>query len=246
VVVQLTIPSYVYSQYADDDDIQAFVAAFNTMAQVYINTMVLLGLPLYPQFTGPLLDWVCNGIYGYARPILPSGNTQILGPYNTIRYSGGKYSLPYGMFKRTGPSVYYATSDDVYIRCVNWHFFKGDGKQFTIPWLKRRVARFLWGPGSVDVNQNEGWNYDVSHEYQISVTFGTDQTADINIVNGAVSNVKGTLYNKTKIGSALFPLNHISAVFTPQMRPALASIFKAAVESGILELPFQYTWVVNI
>lgn len=242
MVVQLTIPSYVYSQYSEDEDIVGFIEAYNKITQIYLNTLINLGLPLYPQFTGSLLDWVGLNLYNYIRPLLPSGATQELGPYNELTFGS---ALPFNGYKRIGPAIYYATTDDVYIRCIDWHFFKGDLKQFTIPWLKRRVARFLFGPGSVPVNENEGWNFDVAGEYQISVTFGPNHTASITIVNGSTSNVKGALYNETMFGGTM-AFNAVKATFTPQSRPALSSVFKAAIESGVLELPFQWTWTVNI
>lgn len=243
MVVNLTIPSYVYSQYSDDEDIQAFVASYNTYAQLYLNTFINLGLPLYPQFTSSFLDWVGTSLYGYSRPLLPSGSNKSYGPYNTLLYND---NLPFNGYKLVGPANYFATSDDVYIRCLNWHFFKGDGKEFTIPWLKRRVARFLFGPGQVPVNENDGWNYDVSGQYQISVTFGTNHTATITIVSGTTAQVKGALYNEMLFNGVNAVFNKVTAAYTPVQIPALAPVFQAAVLAGALELPFQYTWSVNI
>jgi len=240
VVLQNIIPSYLYSQYQDDEDLQGFVNAYNAMAQTYLNTLNTLNLPIYPDFVSSLLDWVCNGIYGYPRPTLPSGTGTTSGAINTFAFN----TTPFNQIKRTGPTNLFVTNDDVYIRCLNWHFYKGDGKQFTIEWLKRRVARFLFGPGVPASGQEfSNWSYDVGNNYQISVTFGTNNEVTINIVNGIRYNIKGAV-----LGTFAFnknPFNSITSSFIPYSTPPLAPIFAAAVQAGVLELPFQYTWVVS-
>lgn len=65
-----TIPSYLYQEYSDDVDLQAFVSAYNQMTQQYVTWFNTIGLPIYTGLSGPLLDWVCNGLYGYYRPTL--------------------------------------------------------------------------------------------------------------------------------------------------------------------------------
>ena len=49
------------------------------------------------------------------------------------------------MLFRSTPGTVYTTSDDIYQRLLTWHFYKGDGKIFSIKWLKKRVMRFLIG-----------------------------------------------------------------------------------------------------
>ncbi|MGG5195353.1 hypothetical protein ACFMPF_23685 [Citrobacter sp. S5] len=41
------IKSYLYTQYNDDDDIQAFVTAYNTMAQEIYSWMTNANLPIF-------------------------------------------------------------------------------------------------------------------------------------------------------------------------------------------------------
>jgi len=79
------LPSYLYQQYTDDDDLQAFVLAYNTYAQEFVDWFNSINLPIYtqPQIFGALLDWVAAGIYGLARPVLSSGTFHSVGPYNT-------------------------------------------------------------------------------------------------------------------------------------------------------------------
>ena len=64
------IPSYVYQNYYDDSDIQAFAANYNAMAQDYATWFATASLPIYSVQTGDLLDWTANGLYGIARPTL--------------------------------------------------------------------------------------------------------------------------------------------------------------------------------
>ena len=60
--LQAIIPAYVYQQYADDDDIQAFNSAYNNTAQSYLNWFTGIELPIYTSSTinGALLDWVAR------------------------------------------------------------------------------------------------------------------------------------------------------------------------------------------
>ena len=43
-----------------------------------------------------------------------------------------------------------AVTDDVFKRILTWHFYKGDGKNFSVRWLKRRIWRFLQGANGTD------------------------------------------------------------------------------------------------
>lgn len=142
-MLQNVIPSYLYTQYADDDDLQAFVASYNAIAQQYVNTFNQLDLPIYSSnsISGALLDWVGAGIYGYPRPSLPGTPATSIGPLNTYGYNA---KVPLNTeTSTTGTS--FVVSDDIYARLLTWHFYKGDGKTFSIRWLKRRVLRFLIG-----------------------------------------------------------------------------------------------------
>src|ERR1700739_1536949 len=75
------IPSYLYEEYNDDSDLQAFVSSYNTLAQTFLNTLVELNLPIYTSdvISGPLLDWVAEGLYGISRPSLFSGQSITVG-----------------------------------------------------------------------------------------------------------------------------------------------------------------------
>jgi hypothetical protein len=227
--IQQVIPAYVYSQYADDEDIQAFNTAFNILAQRYVDFFNSIDLPIYTKQNGSLLDWVGQGIYGIARPVLSSGMSRSIGAYGTFAYG----TLTYDGSKIITPGTFFLTTDAVYQAIMTWALYKGDGKNFCIQWLKRRVARFLYGPG-----------FDVALLYGISVTFGANYQVNINILNGLVSDITGAQYGGMLYGAQTY--GALKALFTPQKAPPLAPILAEAIAAGVLELPFQFTWVVNI
>jgi hypothetical protein len=135
-----------------------------------------------------------------------------------------------------GPSAYYIVSDDYYKRIATWHFFKGDGKYFSIRWLKRRVLRFLLGV--------DGTNVDTSATYRISVTFGTDYEVTIRLISTIASVTGGAIMNGFALNTQQFNGLQVSAINLP---PYVAGpTFKAAVAAGVLELPFQQSWVVEL
>lgn len=228
-----TIRSYLFLQYSDDDDLQAFVAAYNTMSQEYVDWFNQIGLPIYTgdMISGTLLDWVGAGLYGYTRPVLPSGRNQYRGAFNTYGYAT---ALGYNALKRIGPPVYYATNDDVYKRCLTWHFYKGDGKVFNVRWLKRRIMRFLVGS-----------NVNIDVTYQISISFGIGNQVNIIIYNGLRTVTGGALWGRFGYNRAM-AYNSIRSKFQQFAPLALASTFKAAIDAGVLELPFQFTYTVVI
>jgi hypothetical protein len=229
-----TIPSYLYQQYNDDDDLLAFIEAYNAITQEYVTWFAEIGLPYYigEQITGSLLDWVAEGLYGMKRPLLPSGRAITHGPLNT--YALNTHAL--NLLEVHGSSDYYLTSDDTFKRILTWHLYKGDGKVFNIRWLKRRIARFLTG-----TNGSQG---ETDQTYQISVTFGTDHEVNINL-----QSIRRFAHGGAILGAGLmndFYLNEmVTESVTIPISP-LVPVFKAAVEAGALELPFQYTWIVNI
>jgi hypothetical protein len=232
--VQGVLGSYLYAQYSDDDDLQAFVQAFNELAQEYVDWFNQIGLPVYTGdlIAQALLDWVAGGLYGFTRPALPSGLNQDLGPLNT--YTPNQVALD--QLTVIGPSNYAATSDDVFKRIITWHFFKGDGKVFNIQWLKRRVMRFLIGTNGTAPN--------VADTSRVSVTFGTNEEVSIGIVNGASSIFTAALLNNFALNTVA--PDQLTGAFTPFAAFPMAPVFQAAVEAGVLELPFQFDWVVTI
>jgi hypothetical protein len=202
MTISKILPSYLYEQYHDDDSLQAFVDAYNEYAQEYLDAFLSIGLPIYTELSGDLLDWVGEGLYGISRPTLSTASYQTIGAYNTYAYN---YLIGYNQsYVLTESSATYITTDDIYKRILTWHFFKKDGKVFTVEWLKRRIKRFLTGTNGIAP--------EISSTDDISITFGNNNTVYIS-----------------------------SSISTyPYM-----NIFQAAVDSGILELPFQFDYNVT-
>lgn len=224
-----TIPAYLYQEYADDDDLQAFFAAFNGLAQGYVTWFATVLLPVYtsPTISGSLLDWVAEGLYGMLRPSLSSGRNRDVGPYNTWAYN----TITYNRRKKIGPNDVTVTSDDVFKRIMTWNFYKGDGNVFDVRWLKRRIMRFLIGA--------DGSAPNIDQTYLISVTFGPAAIA-IRITVGTRAITGGALYNRFGFNRTTY--NGLRTVFIPGPNPLpFESIFKEALDSGVLQMPFQYS-----
>ncbi|WP_175952884.1 hypothetical protein [Burkholderia sp. BCC0405] len=146
--LQQTIPSYLYLQYSDDEDLQSFVSAYNSITQGYLDWFnnTPLGLYTSPSITGSLLDWIGNGIYGIARPVLSTQQTTIKAGYNRFAYNEN----PYNTLKKISSGSAVLASDDIYKRVLTWNLYRGDGQVFTIGWLKNRINRFLNGSNGSD------------------------------------------------------------------------------------------------
>ena len=232
-----SLPSYLYQQYTDDDDLQAFVSSYNDYTQEFVDWFNSINLPIYTQsqIFGPLLDWVAAGIYGLVRPVLSSGLFRAIGPYNTQYFN---QKNPYNGFYFIGSRNVAATSDDVFKRIITWHFYKGDGKYFSPLWLKRRIMRFLFGENGVDF---EG------PTYPISVTFGVNQQLNITIISGFRTITKADVYNPVPgrpYNDHFGPYNSVTSTFVSQQIPELSTTFKQAVDTGALEMPFQFSPII--
>jgi len=153
---------YAYKQYQDDQDIAAFVGAYNTILQEYLDYFNALELPIYSGLSGALLDWVGASFYGLPRPLIgnPSGAVYNAFKYNTQAYGSGA----------VGPLL---ATDDAYKRILTWLNFRGDGFYSTTDWVKRRVMRFILG-----VN---GTAPDIDNTYPVSVQYGPDNLITITI-----------------------------------------------------------------
>lgn len=229
-----TIPSYLYVEYNDDDALQALVSAYNQLAQRELDWFNGVQLAVYtnPFIQGSLLDWIAQSIYGLARPVLPSGRSQVIGPLNTYAFN----VLALNQRKLVGSLNYYITNDDVFKRCLTWNFFKGDGRTFDIRWLKRRIMRFLLGANGSAPN--------VDQTYQVSIILGPNQQVTIRILAGVRRVVGGAIPNRFAFNTTA--PNQLRTTFQPFAPLAYAATLKAAIESGALQLPFQYNWIVII
>ena len=162
------IPSYPYIQFADDVNISAWFDAYNTYAQQYLDWFNKTPLAIYTNdnISGNLLDWVANGVYGVYRVPISTSRERIFGPLNTYTPNYRELNSG-GTITNTSAQT---MTDDIFKRLITWDFYKGDGMQFTIPWIKKRVARFLYGIGGFSNTDN------------ISVQFTDVRTVSIGVV----------------------------------------------------------------
>lgn len=222
-----TIPSYLYQQYSGDTDLEAFVSGYNTIAQEFVDWFNTIGLPIYTgdQINGLLLDWVGEGVYGLPRPVLSNGQYKTLGLYGSVKYGTHKY----GTGQTVNSAPYYATPDEVYKRILTWRFYKGDGFVFSTEWLKRRVMRFLNGTNGTAPN--------IDNTYQVSVTISGVNLVTIRFYTTIIDiNLQG--YGVSKYGTTQY--GGFSKTSTSYPDNPYVAYLKAAINSGILDLPFQY------
>ena len=143
-------PAYLYQQYADDADLQAFVDAFNSIAQQYLDWFNTTSLPVYTSsaISGLLLDWTAGGIYGISRPSLATTTTTSVAGIN----SGPINTAAINDYSSSQSGTFSIVTDDIFKRCMTWALYLGDGKQMSAQWLRRRVARFIYGVGGADID----------------------------------------------------------------------------------------------
>lgn len=240
------IYAYLYQQYSDDDDLQAFIAALNSMQQDYVDTFNALNLPIYtqPLIAGLLLDWVANGIYGFSRPITYARRLLSIGPMNTWTPN---QKVPINTKHNPPPTDVVIVDDDFYKRALTWHYQKGDGRYFNVRWLKRRVMRFLVGAN--------GYSPHIDDTSRVSITFGPNNECTIRLVNYERRVVGGALPNRfgpngTNAPPAnrfgIVPLNSIVSVIVNYTPLPYQSQLQQAISTGVLELPFQFKFIVII
>lgn len=197
--IQFIIPAYLYEQYRDDQDCQAFIDAYNGIAQTYLNWFNTINLPIYTGLSGPLLDWVAQGLYGIARPTIALTQTSGSGAFNTYKLD----QIPIDGSTAATTSQVFIVTDEIFKRIITWLFYKGDGRQFSVTWLKRRIMRFLNGVAGTDPG--------VDQAYQVSVQF------------------TGTTVVNIKISQGSAPTTY-------------APVLRAALLSGVIPLPFQFSY----
>jgi hypothetical protein len=158
-----TVLSYLYQQYQDDLDLQAFIKAYNDYTQRYVDWANQINLPIYTGLSGKLLDLIGAGVYGLPRPIIGNPSGAI---YNSFNYNQANYG--------SGAILSVTATDDVYKRILTWKLYRGDGFYMSIGWLKRRVKRFLIG-----IN---GTAPTIDHTHEVSILIGAANAIEI-VVN---------------------------------------------------------------
>lgn len=164
-----TIPqSYLYQQYKDDSDLQAFVSSYNSITQAYLDYLNSLNLPVYTMLSGALLDWIGLGYYGYQRPTIGTVTGSVFGAATFGQVEFGQGTI--GMV---------LASDDIYQRILTWKLHRGDGMYCTIQWLKNRLKRFLIGVNGtspvIDNTQEISVHISNSNEIFITIHYPSNQ-----------------------------------------------------------------------
>lgn len=159
--LQTIIPSYAYQQYVDDPYVVAFFTTYNQLAQTYLDwsNTTPLGVYTSPHVTGPLLDWIGQGVYGIPRPIFSTLAAEYLGnalntfPLDAIAIDGSTFSESGSAF---------AANDDFYKRVITWMIYLGDGRYFNLMTLRKRIARFLYGVNGTDISLSQTQNVSIN------------------------------------------------------------------------------------
>lgn len=152
--LQQIIPSYLYQEYADDSDLQAFVNAYNTLAQSYLVWFNTTSLGLYTSsyVFGQLLDWIAAGIYGLDRPVFSSGITKFIAGINSGPINAAAINAPTYLQSGTATPV----DDDYFKRIITWWVYAGvPNRFFNVMLLRKRVARFLYGVDGTDITLSQ-------------------------------------------------------------------------------------------
>ena len=186
------IKSYPYVQFADDENITAWFDAYNTYAQQYLDWFNNTPLAVYTrsEISGALLDWVANGVYGCYRTPIAFGNSRSIGPLNTYTPN----YIPFNQGKELSDVASFTMTDDIFKRVITWNFYKGDGVQISIPWLKKRIARFT------------GLNF-----MDISVTVGASKSVTVK-VTGADSEILSYLQSIMQLSLVNLPIGYTFTV----------------------------------
>lgn len=161
--VDKIIPAYPFVQYSDDPNVVAFFDAYNDIAQTYLDAFNALTLPYWPAdiISGNLLDWIAEGIYGEKRPKWQTSTGSVAkGAYDTVEYN----SIAYAHIRSYTPGTASFLPDDYFKRILTWNYYKGDGMQFTVPWFKRRIARFIHGPAGIDPPLQDTFDISITSE----------------------------------------------------------------------------------
>ncbi|MBZ6860922.1 hypothetical protein [Klebsiella michiganensis] len=227
------IRSYMYTQYNDDDNLRAFFTAYNSIAQGIYDWMVNANLPVFigEYNTGDQLRWISHGIYGVLPPVISSSEQREIGPYNTLEFN----QLAFNEYRVINQSDQVVVSDDLFKRIMTWNFYKGDGFYFSIPWIKRRILRFLLGINGTDILNDQRWS--------ISIQF-VDGGIVISIYKGRRQFTRSAIYNASAYNSRKYNQKDTAFVITEDFEFAI--FFKQAMDSGLLHMPFYQSITVEV
>lgn len=218
--------AYVYAQYSDDANVTAFFTAYTQIAQGYLQWFQNNCLGFYIGQSGALLDWIGANLYGLPRPVLGTLTRVQTAAIGTMPVNTQAINANWVLESGNAEPV----SDDIYQRYLTMWLYLGDGKQMSIEWIRRRVARFLFGAGGSGIPAQDLQKVGVSAPLVASIgAIGTVpiNTQTINVLPSQTQVAKGIL-------NINVPLGGVSGVFQ--------SLFNA----GLVPLPFQIKFTVTI
>lgn len=215
------MPSYLYYEYSNDDDLQAFVASYNEIAQGYIDWFNSTPLAVYTlsSISGQLLDWIANGIYGISRPYLSTVTQSTYGATDSV--ATNKLATNKRKIVRSGTTS--IVNDDIYKRILTWHTYRGDGYQMSLPWLRKRVARFIYGVNGADIP--------VGDIYNISVQTPPYTPA------GALNTVAMNTLAMNGFYTRNYEVKHAIQITVPNN--SIGQAFQILLQENYLAVPFQ-------
>jgi len=120
--------------------------------------------------------------------------------------------------------IFYELPDDIFKRILTWNLYKGDGNRFSMRWLKRRIARFLFGVNGID-----------PQPWVPGFTVGAETTSAIGtVVSTGIDGHTLTI----SLDQSLLSLQ------SQQITAGVLTLFRLAFLGGRLELPMQYTTLI--
>lgn len=91
--LQTAWPAYLYQQYSDDANLQAFVDSINASVQQHIDWFNQHPLALYSAMSGALLDWIGTQLYGIPRPMITVPTPTVASTNNAEPYADAVYGI---------------------------------------------------------------------------------------------------------------------------------------------------------
>lgn len=219
------IPAYLYTQYNDDANLQALIDVYNHNAQEIYDWLATTPFPVFTseKMGGDLLTWAVKGIYGADRPVLLTPTKPKAGLFNDLLYN----ALPYNTWKEEEDGEQITGNDELFRRILVWNFYRGDGYQFSVPWLKRRILRFLTG--------RLGGDGSLADHSSVSVRFEED-VLRISIKKVYYRLLGYGLFNAQVYNTRAY--NDISMRSSSTVDYPYATLFERAFNSGLLHMPF--------
>ena len=228
--LQTIIKAYPYFEYADSDDTTAFFNSLNSLGQQYLDWFngTPLGVYTDPSISGPLLDWIANNLWGIYRPVISTSSTFVLAGWGSFAWG----EEAYGTMNYIQSGTAQIATDDIYKRLLTWILYLGDGKQMSIQWLRRRIARFIYGA--------DGGDIDIGLIANINIAIPSKS-----IVTGAWNSMSWDLLPWDGGGSVTATTKHALSISVPNNN-GIGPIFADLLSGGYLPLPFQLSYEVIV